>query len=269
MKDMYLLHKTIEQEIREMGLGLGERSVFIKFGQLFKQRRLRNALISTSVVNLAQQLCGSKFTIYRYHVARIGRKLTLGKVNVAAFYSETFFISVLSGDESAPLRYTSIRAAMVFSFGFVRCTAQIKLRFDTETDMATFARSRQFLLWPPGYQDYRHIRHTQVVNMDATPYVLLHVRWGDVIPNTVEYQKHRLQYCAHGGAVALFSCRGLFARSRCAITSLFLLRCRLIMHRTNTLHLGVRKVSYGLDSKEMVLFTNSGSLVSRFPTVRL
>lgn len=60
MKDMYLLHKTIQQEIREMGLGLGESSVFTKFGQLFHRRRLRNALISTSVVNLAQQLCGSK-----------------------------------------------------------------------------------------------------------------------------------------------------------------------------------------------------------------
>ncbi|KAI1113314.1 sugar transporter-domain-containing protein [Nemania sp. NC0429] len=97
MKDMYLLHKTIEQEIREMDLGLNERSVFVKFGQLFQKRRLRNALISTSVVNLAQQLCG---------------------INVAAFYSGTFFVSVLSGNEAGDLNYESIRSAMIFSFGF-------------------------------------------------------------------------------------------------------------------------------------------------------
>jgi hypothetical protein len=64
MKDMYLLYKTIEQEIQEIGLGRCERSVLTKFGQLFTKRRLRNALISTSVVNLAQQLCGSEFTIH-------------------------------------------------------------------------------------------------------------------------------------------------------------------------------------------------------------
>lgn len=64
MKDMYLLHKTIEQEIREIGLDRRERSVLAKFGQLFTKRRLRNALISASVVNLAQQLCGSKSAIH-------------------------------------------------------------------------------------------------------------------------------------------------------------------------------------------------------------
>ncbi len=64
MKDIYLLHKTIEQESREIGPDLCESNVLAKFGQLFTRRRLRNALISTSVVNLAQQLCGSKPTIY-------------------------------------------------------------------------------------------------------------------------------------------------------------------------------------------------------------
>ncbi|KAI1132243.1 sugar transporter-domain-containing protein [Nemania abortiva] len=95
MKDMYLLHKTIEQEIREINLGVRERSVFTKFGQLFTRRRLRNALVSTSVVNLAQQLCG---------------------INISAFYSGSFFIKILYGD--GPADYHSIEIAMALSLGF-------------------------------------------------------------------------------------------------------------------------------------------------------
>ncbi|KAK5629223.1 hypothetical protein RRF57_004938 [Xylaria bambusicola] len=97
MKDIYLLHKTIEQEGREIGLDTLESSVFTKLGQLFTRRRLRNALISTSVVNLSQQLCG---------------------INVAAFYSGDFFVSVLSGNNKDLINYDSIIWAMIFSFGF-------------------------------------------------------------------------------------------------------------------------------------------------------
>ncbi|GAP88037.2 putative sugar transporter [Rosellinia necatrix] len=107
MKDIYLLHKTIEQESKEIGIGFSEDSVFTKFGQLFTRRRLRNALISTSVVNLAQQLCG---------------------INVSAFYSGDFFFSVLpKGDgnggndgnnQEAQDRYKSLIVAMAFSLGF-------------------------------------------------------------------------------------------------------------------------------------------------------
>ncbi|KAJ2991818.1 hypothetical protein NUW58_g2381 [Xylaria curta] len=97
MKDMYLLHKTIEQESREIGLDLRDSSMPAKLGQLFTRRRLRNALISTSVVNLAQQLCG---------------------INVAAFYSGDFFLSVLPMSNKDQLNYESIILAMVFSFGF-------------------------------------------------------------------------------------------------------------------------------------------------------
>ncbi|KAI0112077.1 sugar transporter-domain-containing protein [Nemania sp. FL0031] len=99
MKDMYLLHKTIEQEIQEIKLGHRESSVFTKFGQLFTKRRLRNALVSTSVVNLSQQLCG---------------------INVAAFYSGTFFISILYQDNNnnGQPNYHSIEVAMALSLGF-------------------------------------------------------------------------------------------------------------------------------------------------------
>ena len=36
------------------------RDFFKQFKQLFQQRRLYNAMISTSTVNLAQQLCGGE-----------------------------------------------------------------------------------------------------------------------------------------------------------------------------------------------------------------
>lgn len=61
-KDMYLLHKTIEEEYEAMGgnyQNSKERSPG-KLGRLFTLRRLRNAMISSSTVSLAQQLCGSE-----------------------------------------------------------------------------------------------------------------------------------------------------------------------------------------------------------------
>lgn len=71
LRDIYLVYKSLEQQ----AMGLGDmdphafrspgfmwvmRDFLRQYMQLFQQRRLYNALISTSTVNLAQQLCGSK-----------------------------------------------------------------------------------------------------------------------------------------------------------------------------------------------------------------
>ncbi|KAI1768649.1 hypothetical protein GGR53DRAFT_531862 [Hypoxylon sp. FL1150] len=63
----------------------------VQYKQLFKERRLRNALISSSIVALAQQLCG---------------------INVFAFYSGNLFIGALEGDEKGRLK------SMGYSLGF-------------------------------------------------------------------------------------------------------------------------------------------------------
>ncbi|XP_044717245.1 sugar transporter domain-containing protein [Hirsutella rhossiliensis] len=82
LRDLYLVHKALEQERvgisdwdpQNAALSPGfvwvTRDFFTQFKQLFQQRRLYNALISASTVNLAQQLCG---------------------VNVLAFYSGNIF----------------------------------------------------------------------------------------------------------------------------------------------------------------------------------
>ncbi|KAK7998335.1 putative phosphoprotein phosphatase X-1 [Apiospora arundinis] len=88
LKDIYLLHKTIEEEHRwqqQQQQQQPEREPHSKetpaspsstggFFDLFTQTRLRNALISASTVALSQQLCG---------------------INVSAFYSGTLFLSFL------------------------------------------------------------------------------------------------------------------------------------------------------------------------------
>ncbi|EGR48913.1 uncharacterized protein TRIREDRAFT_26160, partial [Trichoderma reesei QM6a] len=77
LRDMYLIYKSLEQEsmalgnldahaFRSPGFVWVIRDFFRQYAQLFQQRRLYNAVISTSTVNLAQQLCG---------------------INVLAFYS--------------------------------------------------------------------------------------------------------------------------------------------------------------------------------------
>ena len=83
MKDMYVLHKTIEEEYQVLGWGpaseQGGRGGFIRaspgfgkrFLELFTTRRLRNALISSSTVNLAQQLCGSKYSSHSSSSSRL------------------------------------------------------------------------------------------------------------------------------------------------------------------------------------------------------
>ncbi|KAK1761997.1 hypothetical protein QBC33DRAFT_602390 [Phialemonium atrogriseum] len=100
LRDVYLVYKSIEQEYY-LGADdldhperLASQSVLYRlagylrqYKQLFRVRRLRNALISSATVNLAQQLCG---------------------INILAFYSGTVF---LYGGATTT-------KAMEFSFGF-------------------------------------------------------------------------------------------------------------------------------------------------------
>ncbi|KAK8092546.1 MFS general substrate transporter [Apiospora kogelbergensis] len=88
LKDIYLLHKTIEEEHRMQQDT--QRRTWGLF-DLFTQTRLRNALISASTVALSQQLCG---------------------INVSAFYSGTLFLKSL-GSKGNP-----IVTALGLSFGF-------------------------------------------------------------------------------------------------------------------------------------------------------
>lgn len=76
MRDIYLLHKSIQQEVElqyERRMNLKEFVEFMRtskysivadftkqLGELFSKRRNRNPLISSSIAALAQQLCGSK-----------------------------------------------------------------------------------------------------------------------------------------------------------------------------------------------------------------
>lgn len=72
---MYVVYKSIDQKnldlsdldphaCRSPGFTWVLRDFFGQYIQLFQRRRLRNTLISTSTVSLAQQLCGGKlFTI--------------------------------------------------------------------------------------------------------------------------------------------------------------------------------------------------------------
>ncbi|KXH67587.1 hypothetical protein CSAL01_03626 [Colletotrichum salicis] len=96
LRDIYLVHKSIEQEEVPGGVANlkyipGFVSTVVGFlrqwRQLFLERRLRNALISSSTVALAQQLCG---------------------INVLAFYSGTLF------SRAGAVK----RDAMFFSLGY-------------------------------------------------------------------------------------------------------------------------------------------------------
>ncbi|KAF7524145.1 hypothetical protein G7054_g11524 [Neopestalotiopsis clavispora] len=94
-KDMYLLHKSIEEEYKGFGAPSepGRHvNFFTKFFDLFTQRRLRNALTSSSTVALAQQLCG-----------------------------RTLFISLLAGQDNTEgpnSDLEAIKRAMLLSLGF-------------------------------------------------------------------------------------------------------------------------------------------------------
>ncbi|ODA76026.1 hypothetical protein RJ55_08308 [Drechmeria coniospora] len=106
LRDMYVVFKALEQE----HVGIGDlddhallspgfiwviRDFFAQFRQLFQQRRLYNATISTSTVNLAQQLCG---------------------VNVCAFYSGTLFNRVGAGSNVIAMAYSVGFGAINFLF---------------------------------------------------------------------------------------------------------------------------------------------------------
>lgn len=77
----------MEEELAAMlspGFWWTMRDFLRQFRQLFQQRRLYNAIISSSVVNLAQQLCGSKSYTRPLHKEPRTNTIT---VNVIAFYS--------------------------------------------------------------------------------------------------------------------------------------------------------------------------------------
>ncbi|KAF6809423.1 hypothetical protein CSOJ01_06901 [Colletotrichum sojae] len=104
LRDIYLVHKSIEQEEMESRQVdprvvpdfLSTMSGFLRqYKQLFLRRRLRNALTSSSTVALAQQLCG---------------------INALAFYSGFLFKS--SGQTSKSSMYFSLGyGAVNFLFG--------------------------------------------------------------------------------------------------------------------------------------------------------
>ncbi|KAK2003988.1 hypothetical protein LX36DRAFT_666044 [Colletotrichum falcatum] len=96
LRDIYLVHKSLEQEELPSGDASSQSAqgfavtiggFFRQWKQLFLGPRLRNALISSSTLALAQQLCG---------------------INVLAFYSGTLF------SRTGVLR----RESMIFSLGY-------------------------------------------------------------------------------------------------------------------------------------------------------
>ncbi|KAI0420769.1 sugar transporter-domain-containing protein [Xylaria grammica] len=111
LRDLYLIYKSVQQEeqfIQSDGETQGRdiprgfvahlRAYGTLYKQLFTQRRLRNALISSSMVSLAQQLCG---------------------INVFAFYSGPLFSGLLhdNTDELKPMLYSLGYGAVNFLFG--------------------------------------------------------------------------------------------------------------------------------------------------------
>ncbi|KAK8031045.1 sugar transporter [Apiospora arundinis] len=105
LRDMYLIYKSVQLEeysqVIDMenqgepmrrGLLSSLRGYLVEYRDLFVVRRLRNALISSSTVNLAQQLCG---------------------INMLAFYSGTLFTGADTDHSS-----TTTRNAMLYSLGY-------------------------------------------------------------------------------------------------------------------------------------------------------
>ncbi|KAI5457858.1 hypothetical protein BGZ63DRAFT_467104 [Mariannaea sp. PMI_226] len=109
LRDIYVLYKSIqreqeggaEQTASEFAHRMQEKEYnglfsFLKqFGELFSRMRLRNALISSSIVALAQQLCG---------------------INILAFYSGTLFTRIW--DDGTTSLDSLTKNAMYFSLGF-------------------------------------------------------------------------------------------------------------------------------------------------------
>lgn len=92
---------------------------FTRFYELFVNPRLRNSTISSCIVALGQQLCGSQ-SPYPPPSEFLLQLLTY-EVNIFAFYSTSLFLKVLD-----PITYDGVeeanseqwRDAMLYSFGF-------------------------------------------------------------------------------------------------------------------------------------------------------
>ncbi|KAM0456804.1 hypothetical protein ACHAPV_007095 [Trichoderma viride] len=108
LRDMYLVYKSLENEsmglrnldanaFRSPGFFWVIRDFLRQYRQLFQQRRLYNALISASTVNLAQQLCG---------------------INVMAFYSGYLFTNVGTGREYSKMISMGTSWAIAVNLGF-------------------------------------------------------------------------------------------------------------------------------------------------------
>ncbi|KAI1099970.1 hypothetical protein F4804DRAFT_349004 [Jackrogersella minutella] len=110
IRDIYLVYKSVQLEEYlddsaseyqghdvPRGFVAHVKSYTSQYRQLFTKRRLRNALISSSIVALAQQLCG---------------------INIFAFYSGSLFSNVLGdGGTSLPMVYSLAFGAINFVFG--------------------------------------------------------------------------------------------------------------------------------------------------------
>lgn len=111
LRDIYLIYKSVLLEEYSDDFDSDNQSDHVPRGfyghvnnyasqykQLFAERRLRNALISTTIVGLGQQLCG---------------------INILAFYSGTLFSGVLDGhsDRLTPMLYSLGFGAVNFLFG--------------------------------------------------------------------------------------------------------------------------------------------------------
>ncbi|XXG95821.1 hypothetical protein Hte_002092 [Hypoxylon texense] len=110
LRDIYLVYKSVELEeysdhfdLENQGDNIPQgffahaKGYASQYKQLFTRRRLRNALISSSIVALAQQLCG---------------------INVFAFYSGTLFSGTLGTQERLmPMVYSLGYGAINFFFG--------------------------------------------------------------------------------------------------------------------------------------------------------
>ncbi|KAI0446313.1 sugar transporter-domain-containing protein [Xylaria telfairii] len=111
LRDIYLIYKSVQQEEQSLqsdeetangGVPQGVvghlRNYITQYKQLFTRRRLRNALVSSSIVALAQQLCG---------------------INIFTIYSGPLFSGLLqnSTDKLYPLVYSLVFGIINFIFG--------------------------------------------------------------------------------------------------------------------------------------------------------
>ncbi|KAI5918159.1 hypothetical protein F4810DRAFT_693549 [Camillea tinctor] len=110
LRDIYLVYKSIEQEeyaeesdaksqVNHIPRGFSEhiKSYAAQYKELFTRGRLRNALISSSIVALGQQFCG---------------------INILAFYSSSLFNAIDSDQgKKLPMIYSFAYGLINFIFG--------------------------------------------------------------------------------------------------------------------------------------------------------